>query len=268
MMTTTIWMMINNSVSLVNLIITAAGSSTRLGTGKKKEYLSMQDKENNTVLSLACIAFLNAFFDDRVSSDFRLNSVVITCPKERTDEAKTALFSNEKVKTLFEKLNVSPLFVEGGETRQLSVLNALMTCNSFSRSEDMISNEAKTFVLIHDGARPWIDFQTIFNVLSTVKEKSACVPVIPVTDTIAIQKDGAIDFYINRSAACGLQTPQAFDFHRLLDAHKQCVLENRKDCTDDTTIWKAYCGNVFTCPGSSKNIKITFIEDLEKISHS
>ena len=89
--------MINNSVSLVNLIITAAGSSTRLGTGKKKEYLSMQDKENNTVLSLACIAFLNAFLDEKISSDFRLASLVITCPKGRTVDAKKALFSNSKI---------------------------------------------------------------------------------------------------------------------------------------------------------------------------
>ena len=260
------------SIYPVHLIITAAGSSTRLGTGCKKEYLSMQDEENNTVLSLACIAFLNAFLDEKISSDFRLASLVVTCPKGRTADAKKALFSNSKILEKLKLLNVSPCFIEGGETRQLSVLNALETCSKFSipsdfsiPSEFSTPKENSSIVLIHDGARPWVDFQTIYNVLHTTKEKEACVPVTPVTDTIALQKDGIIECYINRSLACNLQTPQGFYFNKLFEAHKKSAKENRTDCTDDTTVWKVYCGNVYTCEGSTKNTKITFVSDLEKI---
>ena len=92
------------SIFPVHLIITAAGSSTRLGTGTKKEYISVQDNDNNTVLSLSCIGFLNTFLDSRVSPFFKLASVVITCPKDRIIDGKNALFSNKKV----EKLSVFP----------------------------------------------------------------------------------------------------------------------------------------------------------------
>jgi 2-C-methyl-D-erythritol 4-phosphate cytidylyltransferase len=250
-----------NNLVPVHLIITAAGSSTRLGTGKKKEYLSMQDTENNTVLSKSCIAFLYAFLDSKISSDFTLSSVIITCPEGKIEDGKQALFSNKNIDSLFSKLNIIPTFVEGGETRQLSVLKALCECEKHSSNPSSI-------VLIHDGARPWIDFQTIFNVLRTTKEKGACVPVIPVTDTIALQKDGIIESYINRSLACSLQTPQGFHYSKLFEAHQKSAKENRTDCTDDTTVWKAYCGNVYTCEGSSKNTKITFISDLEKIQNT
>lgn len=260
------------SIFPVHLIITAAGSSTRLGTGTKKEYISVQDNDNNTVLSLSCIGFLNTFLDSRVSPFFKLASVVITCPKDRIIDGKNALFSNKKVEKLFEQLRVEPVFVEGGETRQLSVLKALEACKESSKavSLECASSDEKTFrdsslVLIHDGARPWVDFQTIYNVLSVTKEKGACVPYIPVTDTIALQKDGTIDSYINRSLACSLQTPQGFVFEKLFQAHKKSLEENRTDCTDDTTVWKAYCGDVFTCEGSPKNTKITFASDLEKL---
>ena len=255
------WTMIN--LSPVHLIITAAGSSTRLGTGTKKEYISVQDKENNTVLSLACIAFLNCFLDSTVSSHFKLSSLVITCPKNRIQDGKNALFSNKRIFELLEKLDVEPVFVEGGETRQLSVLNALDACNQTS----LDNSENPPLVLIHDGARPWVDFKTIYNVLTTTQKNGACVPYIPVTDTIALQKDGTIDYYINRSLACSLQTPQGFEYDKLYQAHKQCLKDMRTDCTDDTTVWKAYCGDVFTCEGSTNNIKITFASDLERLKN-
>lgn len=258
----------------VHVIITAAGSSTRLGTGTKKEYISVQDKDNNTVLSLSCIGFLNTFLDSRVSPFFKLASFVVTCPKNKIPDGKKALFANKNVENLFEQLGIEPVFVEGGETRQLSVLKALEACKTSCSgnvfpSENSSSDEKafsdSSLVLIHDGARPWVDFQTIYNVLCVTREKGACVPYIPVTDTIALQKDGTIDSYINRSLACSLQTPQGFLFEKLFEAHKKSLEENRTDCTDDTTVWKAYCGKVFTCEGSPKNTKITFASDLEKL---
>lgn len=261
--TMTTWMMIKIPV---HLIITAAGSSTRLGTGTKKEYISVQDKENNTVLSLACIAFLNSFLDSRISPTYKLSSLVITCPKNRIPDGKAALFSNTKVKEILEQLNVEPVFIEGGETRQLSVLNALKACNQ-NATENPENDEKPALVLIHDGARPWVDFQTIYNVLTTTEKHGACVPYIPVTDTIALQKDGTIESYINRSLACSLQTPQGFEYNRLFAAHKQCAKDMRTDCTDDTTVWKAYCGDVYTCQGSTNNIKITFASDLERLKN-
>lgn len=253
------------SISPVHLIITAAGSSSRLGTGTKKEYLLVQDRENNTVLSLACIAFLNAFLDDKISSNFKLASLVITCPKNRISEGKEAVFSNKAISKIFERLEINPLFVEGGETRQLSVFYAMEAALANSKSKNL--ENTSSLVLIHDGARPWVDFNTIYNVLTGTKKNGACVPVIPVTDTIALCNDGIVESYINRSLSFGLQTPQGFLFNSLFEAHKKCAEQKRTDCTDDTTVWKAYCGNVYTCQGSSANTKITFASDLQKFQN-
>ena len=263
------------SISSVNLIITAAGSSSRLGIGSKKEYLSMQDEDNNTVLSLACIGFLNVFLDEKISKYFKLASLVITCPVGRIPDAKEALFSNKKISKILEQLKIEANFVEGGDTRQLSVLKALEFSQKLEKErENNLEKDCLSFdngykvpslVLIHDGARPWIDFHTIENVLLTTRERGACVPVVPVTDTIAFSQDGKILSYIDRSSVCGLQTPQGFLFDKLLKAHRKSIEEKRQDCTDDTTIWRTYCGEVFTCTGSTKNTKITFVSDLEKI---
>ena len=60
------------------------------------------------------------------------------------------------------------------------------------------------------------------------------------------------------------QTPQFFDFSRLLEAHKKAC-ENGKEYTDDTEIWGEYCGKVKVTLGDVNNIKITFPGDLEKL---
>ena len=83
------------------IILTAAGSSTRMGTGKKKEYLKLN---GGTVLSKAAASFLTAAF---------FSMLIVTVPEGGEKDAREALFADERMPTLLK--NTKLLFVNGGK---------------------------------------------------------------------------------------------------------------------------------------------------------
>ncbi|MBQ2530483.1 MAG: 2-C-methyl-D-erythritol 4-phosphate cytidylyltransferase, partial [Treponema sp.] len=121
----------------LNLILLAAGSSTRLGTGKKKEYLKLG---SGTVLSASLGAFLR--YEKIYSRNF--SSIIITVPAGGEDDARSALEKDEKTRSSMNRLT----FINGGKTRQESVLNALEKLGSAENQQE----EENRIVLIHDSA--------------------------------------------------------------------------------------------------------------------
>ena len=97
------------------LVLAAAGSSTRMGLGKKKEYLELGQ---GTVLSQSAKAFLLA---DEQQKD--LTHIIITIPKDDEQSAKNALLKDKTVSDLLKQVPFS--FIAGGNSRQASVFNAL-----------------------------------------------------------------------------------------------------------------------------------------------
>ena len=94
-------------------------------------------------------------------------------------------------------------------------------------------------------------------------EFGASVPGITPTDTQKeIDSEGFIVRHLVRSSLSAVQTPQCFDFARLLEAHTRAA-KDAYEYTDDTEIWGAYCGRVRLFPGDVNNIKITYPSDLE-----
>src|SRR5690606_13977680 len=101
--------------------------------------------------------------------------------------------------------------VAGGDTRQLSVLAEL----------EVLPAEAPDRVLIHDAARPLVSAAVIDAVLETLQDNEAALPVMPVTDTIKRSNDGhATGGTENRTELWAAQTPQGFDFAKILQAHR------------------------------------------------
>lgn len=232
----TILMMMTNH-SKIAIIITAAGSSTRMGGSIKKEYLIYK---NGTVLSNCANTFLNT-----CQKDFSITDFIITCPKNGIDECKKALLS-------FAHTNYN--IVEGGKTRQESVFNAL---KAISGNPDV--------VLIHDGARPFVTSEIILDALQAAVEYGASVPGVTPTDTQKeIDENGFITRHLVRSQLVAVQTPQCFNYKKLLEAHQKASSDN-KEYTDDTEIWGVYCGSVKVTKGDVNNIKITYPSDLEKL---
>lgn len=226
------------------LVLAAAGSSTRMGLGKKKEYLPMN---GGTVISCAARIFLE-------SADFK--TVIIAIPKNGQKDAEAALFSDPEVQDLMHGRNL--IFAEGGDTRQKSVFNAIRAIP-----------KKDSIVLIHDAARPFVSKEIIEKTIEAAELYGAAVPAVPPVDTQKeINGDKTIVRHLVRKDLCAVQTPQAFLLEPLIACHRAASLENF-EYTDDTEIWDNYPEftggkKVHVVEGSRDNKKITYIQDIEK----
>ncbi len=162
------------------------------------------------------------------------------------------------VKNIAEKYSKFKGMVEGGDTRQKSVFNALKE----------IKNLKADKVLIHDSARPFSG-KVFKNVISGLKFANNAIPVIQVKDTLyRIEETGSASAerkteMVSRKNYYTVQTPQGFEFDLIYTAHLKAVEENKYDFTDDGSMWIKYIGNVRTVEGSVENIKITYPLELE-----
>jgi 2-C-methyl-D-erythritol 4-phosphate cytidylyltransferase/2-C-methyl-D-erythritol 4-phosphate cytidylyltransferase/2-C-methyl-D-erythritol 2,4-cyclodiphosphate synthase len=228
-------------------IILAAGASSRMG-GKKKEYQKLNN--GDTVLASSVRAFA------AVSS---IQNIIIVIPANGESAALEALGQ------LYTELQSSKIiFVHGGDTRRASVFNAL----SFLASNEYHS-KGMGYVLIHDGARPWVSPALIENIIENVKIHNAVIPVLPLVDTPKEITNGTgdkipyIKSHLKRTCIGLAQTPQGFNFLQIFHAHEKAVKDGNEEFTDDAEIWGKFCGQVAVINGEKENRKITFKEDMD-----
>lgn len=228
------------------VVITAAGSSSRLGLGVKKEYMPLG---KGSVLSQAAKAFLEA-----IPTKF----LVITHPENQQEAAERALFADSEMRALCK--NTQVIFTCGGKDREESVFCALKALKAASFSDEGI-------VLVHDGARPFVSVELIERTAKAAEENGAAVPALEPVDTQKeIDADGRIVRHLKRASLAAVQTPQAFRFEPFFSAHKKARF-SEEIFTDDTEIWDKFSGlfAIKTVKGDEKNIKITFAKDLEAL---
>ena len=145
--------------------------------------------------------------------------------------------------------------VAGGATRQASVragLEALVSCTP-------------DIVLVHDAARPFASASLITRAIEAAEKTGAAIPALPVTDTVKrIDNAGTIDATLDRNSIRLVQTPQAFAFPVLFDAHRRALAQGRDDFTDDAALaeWAGIKVSVFA--GEPGNIKFTTPEDFAR----
>ena len=138
-------------------------------------------------------------------------------------------------------------FAYGGSDRQASVYNGLQAL-----PEDC------DIVLVHDGARPLLDDDTVKSVIESVRLHGSGIASTPVTDTIKqAGSDGIVEATPDRSRLRAVQTPQGFKKDLLLRAHREIT----ERYTDDAALVAALGEPVYLCAGSPKNIKLTTPED-------
>lgn len=206
-----------------SLIITAGGTSSRYGNTNKL----LEKINDKTVIEETVSKFID--FDEIDEIIISANSSII--------EILQQLLNNPKVK-----------IIEGGNTRQKSVYNALQ----------VVKND---YVLIHDGARPLIRKDTIAYVLEAVLDKDAVTVMTKTTDTIKeVDSTGRIIRTIDRSKLYNTQTPQAFKTSIIKDAHEKLKDGN---FTDDCSMLEELKIPVYIVNGSYTNIKITIKSDLD-----
>jgi 2-C-methyl-D-erythritol 4-phosphate cytidylyltransferase / 2-C-methyl-D-erythritol 2,4-cyclodiphosphate synthase len=141
----------------------------------------------------------------------------------------------------------------GGATRQASVRAGL----------EALADERPEIVLIHDAARPFVSQALISRAIEAAGRTGAAVPAIAVTDTIKLV-DGSsnVEATPDRARLRIAQTPQAFRFDVILDAHRRAAREGRADFTDDAALAEWAGLTIATFEGDVANMKLTTPEDF------
>lgn len=161
-------------------------------------------------------------------------------------------FSNLIKKYRFKKIVA---LIEGGETRQESAFNGLKEAEkSGAKSGDII--------LFHNGCNPLVSKEEIFEIIKATKKDKAAVLAQPATDTIKkVDKNGFVEKTIPREGIYLAQTPQAMELNLAKKAFLKALSDNFQS-TDDVMLIERLGKKVKIIPTNSKNIKITYREDL------
>ena len=133
--------------------------------------------------------------------------------------------------------------VIGGATRQQSVYNGLKAIRE--------SGGAKN-IFVHDAARPFIPDRVIDDLLVPLESEPAAIPVLPSIDTMVQLADEHLDRTVDRNSLWRVQTPQAFDFAKLMAAHDRFAAD--RNASDDAQIFKA-AGHVVTVVDGDECLK-------------
>jgi 2-C-methyl-D-erythritol 4-phosphate cytidylyltransferase len=119
-------------------------------------------------------------------------------------------------------------------------------------------------VLVHDGARPFVERRTIDAVIGLARRGDGAVPAIPLSDTLK-EVSAADPTRVARTRPRGrlwrAQTPQGFPRPMLEEAHARAARTGHR-ATDDSALVESMGFVVRLVPDSSNNIKITTPEDL------
>ncbi len=152
----------------------------------------------------------------------------------------------------FEGAAASVRLVEGGETRQESVLNCL---SEVSADIEIIA--------VHDAARSLLTRKILLDTLSRAMETGAAIAAVPAKDTVKLcSENGIVTDTPDRSRVWLVQTPQCFSRELLVSAHEKARAEGSFSATDDAALVERFGAPVHVVMGSYENIKITTPEDI------
>ncbi|MHC1549029.1 bifunctional 2-C-methyl-D-erythritol 4-phosphate cytidylyltransferase/2-C-methyl-D-erythritol 2,4-cyclodiphosphate synthase [Phyllobacterium sp. K27] len=144
--------------------------------------------------------------------------------------------------------------VTGGPTRQESTRLGLLA----------LDNAGIDHVLIHDGVRPFIAADLLERVIFNLMPHIGVLPVLAVSDTLkAAGPDAMVSATVPRAGLYAAQTPQAFPYQPILDAHNAAFAAGRSDFTDDSAIAEWHRLPVRIVEGSADNTKLTWAKDIE-----
>jgi len=217
----------------VKALILASGSGSRINKDIPKQFLDLSG-------SPLLIQTLKPF--EQCSN---IDELIIVTLSEYIDKAWE--FVNRHRLAKVKKI------IRGGKTRQESSKNGIDACG----------NDTK-FVLIHDAVRPFITNNLLNRLLKALDKHHAVVPVIPSIDTIIeTDRKGFIINIPNRSMLRRIQTPQAFSYDLIKEAHQKALEDGIKNSTDDSSLVLKIGQPVYTIKGDEKNIKITYPMDFD-----
>jgi 2-C-methyl-D-erythritol 4-phosphate cytidylyltransferase/2-C-methyl-D-erythritol 2,4-cyclodiphosphate synthase len=140
--------------------------------------------------------------------------------------------------------------VEGGATRDASVMNALLA----------LEGRGVAHVLIHDGARPLVSAAVIDRVRGALDASPAAAPALAVTDALWTGTQGLVSGTRDRTGLYRAQTPQGFHYDAILAAHRA----HPGGAADDVEVARATGLAVTIVEGDENNLKLTFPGDFDR----
>jgi len=203
-------------VSDITLVVLCAGESTRFELSVKKQWIRIGDEP----------LWLNV--TNRLSSYSNFSKIIVVGHKEEI--------------SYMENYSDKFTYVQGGKTRQESIVNALEYVTS-------------KFVMITDVARCCVPKEIIDELILNKNKASIIVPSLNISDTV-VYKNETID----RNSVKIIQTPQLSNTELLKKA-----TQTTTEFTDDSSAIKSIGGTVFYIQGSNKSTKITFGEEIDTL---
>jgi 2-C-methyl-D-erythritol 4-phosphate cytidylyltransferase len=222
-------------------VVLSAGKGTRMNSAVPKQYMMLEGKP---VLYYSLYAFEKSMIDE----------IVLVTGEEDVEYCR---------KEIVQKYGFTKIIsvTAGGKERYHSVFCGLTDLNKEQNRPD--------YVMIHDGARPFINDEIIWRCVRAAEEFRACAAGVPAKDTIKIADESLfVRETPKRKYVWQIQTPQAFAFPLIYQAYEELLNREQRgefySVTDDTMVLEAIYGHkVKLVEGSYENIKITTPEDLK-----
>lgn len=216
----------------VAAVVPAAGCGNRMGSDVKKQFLT-----------LAGVPILGYALKTLEASRL-VQTIVVVVGEGEEEYCRQAVVDKLGLKKV-------TAVVHGGKERQDSVYSGLLALASDT-----------DIVVIHDGVRPLLHDENLETVIGAAFSFGAATCAVPVKDTVKLAREGGfVAETLPRNSLWLTQTPQAFRYKVILDAHRRAREENFK-ATDDAALVERLGMAVKLVDGNYRNIKITTPEDL------
>lgn len=212
-------------------VIVAGGKGKRMNAGINKQFIEINGRP--------IIYYTLKTFE--IHEDIK--SIVLVAAPEEVEYCRREIVKKYK----FSKVTC---IVPGGTERRDSVFNGL---KAVKNSE---------IVLIHDGARPFVNSDIIKQGIKFASLYGASSCSVSPKDTIKVRdENGFSKETLDRNTLACIQTPQCFKYDIIYNCHEK-IQGSEINFTDDTSVVEYFGHRVYLYSGDYRNIKITTPEDL------
>ncbi|HRE40111.1 MAG TPA: 2-C-methyl-D-erythritol 4-phosphate cytidylyltransferase [Ignavibacteria bacterium] len=220
------------------VIIPASGSGSRFGGKTPKQFLKLPPHSKEVLYYT-----IKKFHDLKI-----IDEIIISTNPSYFNKIKKIISDNN-----FNKIKK---IVAGGETRQISVYNALYILKNCDSSDKII---------VHDAVRPFISKNKILELIRLSHKFKSLVPALKINDTLKnVDKNGYISDTVNRENIWRIQTPQIFNYSEIFKCMTKAI-KNNFDGTDESSVVSEFGSKVKITEGEVTNIKITTKDDLKRV---
>jgi 2-C-methyl-D-erythritol 4-phosphate cytidylyltransferase len=214
-------------------IILAGGRGLRFGTDRPKQFLPLKDKP------------IILWSLDKFSDIPEINGIIVVTPEEYINK------TGEIIQDYATKKSI--MVIAGGETRQQSSYNAIISMNF--NDDDIL--------IFHDAVRPFISKEIILKCIRETEGYGAAGVYVRAIDTVTEIKDTMVQSIPDREDLYYAQTPQSFRYTIIRHAHEMAIAGNVSKASDDVSLVLNAGYDVRAVEGDYRNIKITTPLDYE-----